>query len=276
MHLDNIDIFKFTPRLSYDYCTAASLRKLMRCPVTDIQLGATLELFPGSGGWSTALSKVGFTPEVEDWALDNTKDMSDVKYVNGRLIPMISSKKYAAVHIATECTTHSTMTGKLYRTMEEPDGTQVALADAKIGPIVLNANKQVEHSVKAFIASDDSGALTSLENPKGSRLFATTAMKPLMARVLAGELYLIETSYCMWGRKFRGTRWIISNYPELQALAKQCKHSCHEGILAGHSIPTKQANPYPPRMCAAWAAIIQSVVLARKGSSSAVGCRFRV
>ena len=237
---------------------------MLRCPVADLQLGRTLELFPGVGGWSTALSKVGFTPDVEDWALDNTKDMSDEKYVDGCLLPMISSKKYKAVHIATECTTHSTMTGKMYRTMDEPDGTQEALSDATIAPIVLNANKQGKHSVKAFLASESSGALTSLENPKGSRLFATTYMKPLMARVLTGELYLTETSYCMWGRKFRGTRWIISNYPELQCLAKQCKHSLHEGILAGHSVPTKQANPYPPRMCTAWAAIIQHAVLARK------------
>ena len=53
---------------------------MMVCPGADIaleQLGRTLALFVGSGGWSEAHAKIGFAPGVEDWVNDKTKGMSD-------------------------------------------------------------------------------------------------------------------------------------------------------------------------------------------------------
>ena len=70
---------------------------------------------------------------------------------------------------------------------------------------------------------------------------------------LQGSLFLVDTSYCWFGTKYRGTRWIVVNRRALLRLSKPCRHSSHESILAGHSVPTKTANRYPAGLVRLWA-----------------------
>ena len=167
-----------------------------RCSVTDLLLELnpkpTLELFPGSQVWTTAHHKIGFKHNVvHDWAngMNPQYDMTNRDYVFGSLVPSLESGTYSCVHIATECTTFSTMTGSTYRTCDEPLGTKECLArgDAK-ATACLAANEYGSNSVRAYLAADAGGSISSLENPKGSRFWPLPCAQVLLQRIKDGEL----------------------------------------------------------------------------------------
>ena len=227
----------------------------------------TLELFPGTAVWSSYHARIGFETEVHDWkdgALPEF-DMTSPEYVDGRLCPAIERKQYSAIQIATECTTFSTMTGCTYRTKVEPEGTDECLQSGlPKADKCLSANVYAANSVKVFLKGDEAGAICTLDNPLGSRLFALETTQPLIKRIKDGSLWLVATSYCSFGTRFRGTRLIIVNRPWLQKLSKPCKHGPggHDTILAAHRTPCKEANQYPAGLCRLWAQLTAEIVVA--------------
>ena len=239
----------------------------------DLDDAATLELFPGSKHWSLAHKEAGFKAQWHCWHEDPKFDMTDPSYVYNDLIPMIvkppphRKRRFVSLQIGIECTTYSTMTGSIYRTKCEPEGTSQALAHPRRGPKVRNANLYSDHGIDAWLAADSVGTFASIENPQGSRLWHTKRMKPLMQRVSEGSLWLCKTSFCKWGRPFRGTRWVLANYPEIMMIERHCTHTTHAGILAAHSIPTQEANPYPKALCRQWAQITKLAMASRGGQS---------
>ena len=226
-----------------------------------------LELFPGSESWSSAHSAAGFSTVVHNWKNGACPDfdMCDDAYFSGRLMPSLHRRTFSAVHIGCECTTFSTATGGLYRTFDDPLGTYHGLAhsDQRVRDKTLSGTKYGTNSLNAFEAADAAGSLTSLEQPLGSSLLELPAGANIKRRIAAGSLYLFKTSYCRWGRRFRGTRMIITNCKALEALERSCCHSSHSTILAFHATDTKNANSYPKRLVRAWAAITRMVVTSK-------------
>ena len=249
-----------------------SVPKQLPIFVGELELGDTFELFPGCKAWSKAHGKIGFRPTWHCWQENPEFNMACKKYTRSQLIPLIKSRRrgrkrtFAAMHIGLECTTYSTMTANLYRTKEEPEMSARCKLCPKRMAKVENANRYTDNAMDAFDAGCEEGTLSSFEQPKGTRLFFKKRMAPIMAKIKEGTLWRIETSYCRWGRKFRGTRVIVANYPEIQELARPCTHDRHAGFLAAHSIPTKEANPYPTQMCNCWAKLTLKALIARGGS----------
>ena len=253
---------------------AVTVPKQLPIFLGELELGETLELFPGCKAWSKAHCKRGSKATWHCWDENPEYNMACDKYVHSQLIPLIRSRsprrgrkrKFSAMHVGLECTTYSTMTANLYRTKDEPEMSARCKLCPKRVAKVENANRYTDHAIDAFDAACAVGTMASLEQPKGSRLFFKKRMAPINAKIKAGTLWRIETSYCRWGRKFRGTSVIVANYPEIQGLTRPCIHDRHAGILAGHSIPTKEANPYPTQMCNCWAKLTVQALLARGGS----------
>ncbi len=185
---------KVQKKLEVDKVVDVPTPLLPRCSGTDLLLAAdpspTLELFPGSAVWTKAHNRIGWKRnDVHDWAEGACPefDMTGGSYVDG-LIGGFRQKTWSAGHIATECTTFSTMTGCIYRTGSEPVGTQQCLSrqDAKTDAC-LAANTYAENSIDCFLAGDESGAIMSLENPKGSRFWKLPKAAILHERIAAGS-----------------------------------------------------------------------------------------
>ncbi len=209
----------------------------------------TLELFPGSEHWSQAHENIGFVTNRHNWQNGSAPqyNMCSPKYF-GSLRTDVRAGKFSVVHIGTECTTFSTAPGPLYRTMADPLGKCHGLINASevVRTKTANATVYGENSLVAFEDADSGGSIASLEQPLGTRLLALPKGERIRQRLQDGTLFLFKTSYCRFGKKFRGTRIILTNTAEHAALQRPCKcKQKHAPILAFHQNEDNRSKRLP-------------------------------
>ena len=176
------------------------------------------------------------------------------------LLSQLAMRSFKVVHVAVGCTTFSVATGCTYRTRTTPAGTPQTLSLPTDDPVYIKCqegNAMAENAVKVFETQERVGGLCSIENPKGSRLWDHPSFEGMMDRVINSRgLWITETNYCAFGRSFRGSRWILSNFETIKGVSRPCVHQGkrrHRKILAGHSENCKKANPYPHGLVKLWA-----------------------
>ncbi len=228
----------------------------------------TLELFPGSENWSHAHQDVGFVTERHNWQGGKAPqyNMCCPKYF-ANFRTNLRGGKFSVVHIATECATFSTAPGDLYRTMDDPLGKHHGLVNDR--PHVRLKTQQAtlygENSLVAFEDADSGGSIVTLEQPLGTRLLALPKASRIQQRLNDGTLFLFKTSYCRFGKPFRGTRIILTNTKEYASLQRPCRCKAkHKTILAFHATKTTAANSYPRPLCRLWAKVSHDIVVSKR------------
>ena len=105
----------------------------------------------------------------------------------------------------------------------------------------------------------------SLEQPQSSRMWLCSCIRKIMCSPV---VFMVHTVFCAWG-----TAWkkpissMVGNCPALRVLGKTCgnsgvcaysgkRHQVLEGSGPGGIRWTLIAQPYPPRLCRAFAAAV--------------------
>lgn len=219
-----------------------------------------MELFAGSGSWSKALQKLGWSADLMDIKYDDSHDILQPGMC-AQLCARVRARAYQAVHLGTECTTWSRAAHPAYRTNGHILGLPGLSPDKQA--LVDAANRMVECSVDVLLAADAANVACTLENPYSSMLFLHPRVRGLLQ---SGQFVRVRTDYCCWGARCMKPTAILGNRAYLEDLGRQCKNRRphkHGLYLRGNVQfrgkwvkATTLGNRYPLKLANAWAALV--------------------
>ena len=167
------------------------------------------------------------------------------------------------VHMAPPCGSFSiARRGGAPRSRAHPMGKPL-LPAADLDRVHLG-NMLLAVCVRIIRQQQREGRAWSLEQPQTSRMWICP---PLLRALAASNARFVVTPFCAWGTAWRKmTKFAFANYPRLVQLSRKCAHTTHQ-VLQGNGPSgkpwTQIAQPYPRRLCAAFAKVVEQHFLQR-------------
>lgn len=211
-----------------------------------------LELFSGSGRLSSCFSTLGMATldpfEIyHGWEFDLTRPSTQAL-----VLELVRAGMVWYIHAGLPCTVWSRARRNI---------TNLSRARAKEAVAV----ELTMFCVALFRAQSRLGWYWSVENPKSSRLFE---FDPIVG--LFGLPWATWTAWdmCMYGQPFKKPTALLSNVPELSALARSCEGGHVHEQLRGTEVyvdnygkrryrnKTSAAGEYPLSLCDKWAHVL--------------------
>ncbi len=248
-------------------------------PLRPDQIGRSLEMMAGVASFSISLSVLGWQAYVMDtlYRVDGHNLLN--VFVQERILRMVAAGVWAIIHEGLVCTSWSRLANPPYRSIAEIDGLASLCKEKK--EWVADQNKLHQFSMqvlnvatktKVRICAREQKILASVEN--GDTTMVWSHPRTLQTCTV-GEShdagFFHRTALCRWGTKWRKTTriWATRHIPGIQ-LRCFCKKPHGEVIKGSVKVQlsskrwkwisrSKISAAYPPRLCDAWAASIDTM-----------------
>ena len=228
-----------------------------------------VEVFSGEGRLGRAFARRGF--QVVLWDVRNGDQFDLTRPSNVRALLRLCRGAHF-VHLAPPCSSFSIARGanaprsRAYP-MGKPELGDSDRAKVQVGNMLVKVCIQVVHQQSTLQRA------WSLEQPKTSRMWLCP---PLTRALLRCGARSVTTCFCAWGTAWRkDATFAYGGCPRLASLGRtcssrdgRCQHSQHKHqVLQGNGPGGKPwtliAQPYPSRLCRAFAAAVEQHFIAR-------------
>jgi hypothetical protein len=259
-------------------CPAGAAAAFSTAVPRHIKFVFVLELWAGTGRFSSAVAKLGYHVVLIDIRFHDSHDLTRQKLQHA-ILGWVRARHVLFIWMGILCKSWS-------RARSMPGGpAMLRSSDAVMGlsdiRLESDRTKVAEGNAMMYFAARVARACISakigfaIENPWSSWIFKTTAFLALINQL---KCHLIRTDFCMWGTMWQKGTGFLTNAGDVGRIEKRCT-GCRRGLCRRTGRPhlelrgtlpdgrflTAVAEPYPRSLCTQLAAMAHNDIVGRRG-----------